>query len=446
MRLLALPLLLLAGCHAPGRPVPPPARPFPSAPLPPRTTTLGTPDQRIAEWLSGRKEEMVAMLERVVNQNSGSLNREGLAAVREFFAKELRTLGFECEVVPGGSMQVLRCPGRGESLRFGDHLAARRGGGAAARGQRVLIVGHMDTVFPPDHPFQRFERDLETDTARGPGVLDMKGGIVILVYALRALAAMGHLDGARITVILNADEELGSLDSRRLIEAEARRHDVGLVFEGAPDNQMVRVRKGLGQVRLVVHGRGAHAGSAHPDGLSAVRELAYKVIEIEKLTDYSAGLTVNVGVVQGGDARNTVPPCAEALIDIRYVTPEQGEAAIRRIREIADRSFTRNERHGVGTRTEMWHALHRPPKLATPEFDDLLSRVRGIAAALNRDLGVTDSGGGTDGSLTQAAGLPTLDTMGMVGSGAHSDRERADLSLLVWRAQLAAVTLYRLTR
>jgi glutamate carboxypeptidase len=316
---------------------------------------------------------------------------------------------------------------------------ARRKG---ERGQKVLLMGHLDTVFGPAHPFQSFDRA----TGRGPGALDMKGGIAILVWALRALAAKGHLDGAQLTVILNADEELGSLDSRRIIEAEARRHDVGLVFEGSADNAMVRVRKGLGQLLLVVHGRGAHAGSAHADGLSAVRELALKAIEIEKLTDYAAGLTVNVGVFEGGDTRNTVPPSAEALIDIRYATPEQGEEAVRRIRAIADRSYTRNARLGVETRSELWVSLHRPPKLATPAFDDLLSRVRGIGAALNRDLGVADSGGGTDGSLSQAVGLPTLDSMGMVGTGAHSDREQADLSLLVWRAQLAAVTLYRLTR
>ncbi|HLG42674.1 MAG TPA: M20/M25/M40 family metallo-hydrolase, partial [Planctomycetota bacterium] len=177
-----------------------PARKEAPGPPPPRTTTLGSPEAAIADWLEDKRDAMVDMVERVVNQNSGSHNLDGLAKVREFFAKELGALGFECGVEAGGSLEIPRRPGRGEKLRFGDHLVARRAG---ERGQKVLLMGHLDTVFGPEHPFRRFDRA----TGKGPGALDMKGGIVILVWALRAIAAKGHLDGARLTVILNADEE-----------------------------------------------------------------------------------------------------------------------------------------------------------------------------------------------------------------------------------------------
>lgn len=386
----------------------------------------------------GREAEMFAMLQRVVNQNSGSLNREGIAAVRDFFRKELEALGFSCAVVPGGTMEMLHAPERKETLHFGDHLVARLDSG---RGPRILLNGHMDTVFEPSSPFQKLTR--LGNIIHGPGTVDMKAGIVAMIYALKALKAAGLLDRGRFTVILNADEELGSLDSRPLIEAEAKRHEVGFVFEGAATGTMVNKRKGLGQVQLVVHGTASHAGNAHGQGISAVIELAHKAIEIEKLTGQRGGLTVNVGTFLGGDKRNIVPECAECQIDVRYETPEDGEWVIAQIRAIADKSYTYNATIGKGTRTEMWHTLHRPPKRPTPEFDRLLQRVQEAAGTLGQKLEPIDSGGGTDGSLMQAVGLPTLDSMGPNGSGAHTDREEMDADSLIWKSKLAALVLSR---
>jgi glutamate carboxypeptidase len=193
----------------------------------------------------------------------------------------------------------------------------------------------------------------------------------------------------------------------------------------------------------VVNGRASHAGGAHEQGRSAIKELAYKIVEIENMTDYESGVTVNVGLVSGGEARNTVAPCAEAFIDLRYPEPQQGEEAAARFEEIFNQVYSYPVDSGEIT-AESWVNLHRPPKIPTPESDYLLEKARAIGRLLGQELGVTDSGGGTDGSLTQAVGLPTQDSLGVAGTGAHSNREQARVSSLVERAQLSAVLIQRL--
>ena len=304
-------------------------------------------------------------------------------------------------------------------------------------------MGHIDTVFPPDSPFQTFRR--QGDTIYGPGVADMKGGLVVMLYALKALAAADALDEAAFTVLLNSDEEMGSLSSRRYLEEEALNHDWGLVYESSGIDTMTRQRKGIGQARLVVTGRAAHSGGAHEQGLSAIKELAYKIVQIENMTNYETGLTVNVGVVNGGEARNTISPCAEALIDLRYPQPEQGVAAVELWREIFERVYSYPVDSGEIT-TESYINLHRPPKIPTPESDYLLDKTIAIGRLLGQDIGIVDSGGGTDGSLTQGVGLPTIDSLGIAGTGAHSNREEARASSLAERAALSAVLIRRLAR
>jgi len=301
----------------------------------------------------------------------------------------------------------------------------------------------MDTVFPPFAPFQDFRRG--GDTVYGPGVADMKGGLVVMLYALKALDEAGELEDMAITVLLNSDEEIGSLSSRKFLEQQAREHDYGLVYESTGTDTLVRERKGLGQARFVVNGVASHAGGAHEQGRSAIKELAYKIVEIENMTDYETGLTVNVGVVSGGEARNTIAPCAEAFVDLRYPTPEQGELARQQFESIFSQVYSYPVDSGELS-TDSWVNLHRPPKIATAESDYLLEKTRSIGRLLGQELGVTDSGGGTDGSLTQAVGLPTLDSLGIAGTGAHSNREQARLSSLVERAQLSAVLIRRLSQ
>jgi len=394
-------------------------------------------EQEINSWLASQENNMLALLERVTNINSGTLNKSGVDEVAAIFSNELRELGFSISTLPGETIAMPSCPGSDYNIDVTDHVLANKSGS----GPKFLIIGHLDTVFPPDSPFQEFRR--EGDVMYGPGVADMQGGLVVLLYALKALEEFSELEDLAISVLLNSDEEIGSLSSRPYIEEQARLHDWGLIYESSGTNTLTRTRKGLGQARFVINGIASHAGGAHEQGRSAIKELAYKIVQIENMTDYETGVTVNVGIVNGGEARNTVAPCAEALVDLRYPEPEQGLEAERQFQEIADQVYSYPVDSGEIT-TETWINLHRPPKIPTEESDHLLEKTRSIGRLLGQDLGVTDSGGGTDGSLTQAVGLPTLDSLGVAGTGAHSNREEARISSLVERAQLSALLIRRL--
>lgn len=396
-------------------------------------------EQELVNWLDGQETNMLDMLERLTNINSGSLNKAGVDEMAAIFSRELRELGFSISTLPGDMIEMPSCPGSDYNIDVADHVLATRPGSSA----RLLLMGHLDTVFPPESPFQEFRR--QGDTMYGPGVADMKGGLVVMLYALKALHEFDALDGLDLSVLLNSDEEMGSLSSRKYLEDQARQHDWGLVYESSGTNNLTRTRKGLGQARFVVHGKAAHAGGAHEQGRSAIKELAYKIVEIENMTDYETGVTVNVGIVNGGEARNTIAPCAEALIDLRYPQPQQGLDAVDRFEDIFGQVYSYPVDSGEIT-TDSWVNLHRPPKIPTDESDYLMDKAISIGRLLGQELGVTDSGGGTDGSLTQAVGLPTQDSLGVAGTGAHSNREEARVSSLVERAKLSAVLIQRLAR
>lgn len=399
---------------------------------------LDTEEARIRDALAARQDRMVELLARWVEINTGTRNRTGLQHFAKQIVPELEALDFEVTVEPGSRIER---PGS-EPFVTGPLIVARRSPGAGHEtAPRFLLSGHMDTVFEPESPFRHFERSPDDPgTATGPGVADMKGGLVVMLFALKALHERGELDRAAWTVLLNSDEEIGSLGSRSRIEAAARRATFGFVFESArEDGAMVRSRRGLGQFHLSVTGVAAHAGSAHEKGRSAVRELAHKALRIEEMTDYERGITLNVGTFEGGTKRNVVPAHAEAWVDLRYDERAAGEEIRERMRELAGRSFV------DGTRTRLWGRLHRPPKPASPEVDRLLGLHEEVAGALG--VAVPEpvhAGGGTDGSLMAGVGLPALDSVGVVGANAHTPRELVDLASLAERASLAAILLRRL--
>ena len=324
---------------------------------------------------------------------------------------------------------------------FADHLLATRTGTKAAK---VLLNGHMDTVFAKDDEFQTMTMEAD-GTLKGPGVLDMKGGLIVLSYALKALHHHGRLEESNITVFLNTDEEVGSLGSRSILEEQALHHDVGLIFEGTHGHKLTRERKGLGQARIKVTGRESHAGAFHEDGVSANLELAHKIIDLEALTDYRKGTTVNVGTMQGGEKRNTRPGCAEAFVDLRYVENRDGVDLKIQVERIALHTYTHYPKFPGLPKSEVWASLHRPAKAIHPVTDQLLAEAMGLSAVIGEEIvGTHLSGGGTDGSLTQAKGLPTVDSLGLDGGGAHSSREWTTIKSLVARTQLATVLLDRI--
>jgi glutamate carboxypeptidase len=237
----------------------------------------------------------------------------------------------------------------------------------------------------------------------------------------------------RLVLLLTADEEVGSPTSRQLIEAEAVRSQVALVLEPSRDEALVTWRKGVGHFRLEVEGQAAHAGAAHDQGISAVKELAHQILRLEAMTDYERGTTVNVGVVRGGSVVNVRPAAAWAAVDLRMSTAEEGRRmtkAILNLRPVNPR-----------TRLAISGEINRPPWESTPEGMALFERAGRVGENLGLDLWSAGSGGGSDGNLTAAMGVPTLDGLGVVGNGAHALSEWVDLASLPRRAALLAELL-----
>jgi len=399
---------------------------------------LSDQEQQMIDWVDQHRDEILAELKVHVEINTGTDNTQGLNQYRKLLASDLAELDFMTKAYSSDDIEILSC--KGGSIKIADHLVATRTG---STNNRVLINGHMDTVFSKGDEFQTLVIE-DNGVLKGPGVADMKGGIVVMINALRALHHQGLLNDTNLTVLFNSDEEIGSLGSRSLIETLAKQHDVGLVFEGTSNNLATRARKGLGQARLRITGRESHAGGAHEDGVSASLEMAHKVIAIESLTDYERKVTVNTGVLSGGEKRNTVPGCADAYIDMRFPTLEDGERLKQSINDIASETVIENDQYPNLPKVESWAVLHRPVKAENAKVDEIISQAMAISAVIGEPItGTRYSGGGTDGSIAQGVGLPTMDSLGVDGKGAHSSREESTVQSLIARTKLAAVMLAR---
>lgn len=405
----------------------------------PTDVTLSDPEKAMIDWVDQNQQAILDELKLHVDMNTGTENIAGIDAYRNILRKDLDELGFDTRTQPAPAVEILTC--KGGEMAFADSLVGTLKGSST---RRVFMNGHMDTVFPRGDEFQ--ELLIEDDgTLKGPGVGDMKGGIVVMLNALRAVKAQGLLDDANITVVFNSDEEIGSLGSRDLIMSLAKEHDIGLVFESSPPGEMTRSRKGLGQARLKVTGREAHAGANHEEGVSANLELAHKIIEIEKLTDYDTGSTVNTGTMRGGEKRNTIPGCAEAYIDMRYLSTETGEELKSGIEDIASETVLSNAEYPDYPTVESWVVLHRPAKEEDAEVDELIALAMGLSTRVGGEpiVETNVSGGGTDGSITQSVGLPTIDGLGVNATGIHSSREESSVDSLIARTKMAAIMLAR---
>ena len=330
----------------------------------------------------------------------------------------------------GGS--VTRVP----SATAGDHVRASFGSGS----RQMLLLGHIDTVWPIGQlaamPIKR-----EGGRLHGPGVFDMKAGVALGVLATRAVLERDGLDDCRITMLWTADEEIGSATSRALIEAEASKSEAVLVLEPSlPGGGLKTSRKGVGQFELVVRGVPAHAGLEPEKGISAVRELARQILAIDDLQDLPRGVTVTVGLVQGGTRSNVVPAEARATIDARAVTRADAQGIVGRLKALAAKPFIE------GTSIEVTGGFDRPPLERTPSVVRLFEIAKQAAADIGVTLTEGSAGGGSDGNFTAALGVPTLDGFGAVGDGAHATHEHVEIEALAPRAAIIAGVLDRLVR
>lgn len=304
------------------------------------------------------------------------------------------------------------------------------------QGRPILLLGHLDTVWPVGQ-LERMPWRVADGRVHGPGVFDMKGGIVMALLALRALVQLSPRPLPRVTLLLTGDEETGSRASRGVIEAEARSHEAVLVLEPAlPGGALKTARKGCGEYELRVRGVAAHAGIEPEKGASAVLELAEQLLAVERLQDPRKGTTVNAGVVQGGARANVVPDEAHAIIDARAASM----AEARRI-DAGMRALVPARK---GTSLSVSGGFDRPPLERTAGVRKLFEQARGVAAELGFDLHEGATGGGSDGNFTAALGVPTLDGLGAEGDGAHAAHEHLLLERVAPRAALVAGLLVRL--
>jgi glutamate carboxypeptidase len=319
------------------------------------------------------------------------------------------------------------------SARYADHLVFRTRPQLANR-NAVALVGHLDTVFPPG-TFEGYRRD--GPLARGPGVLDMKGGLVVIAFALRALAAAGGLQAVvPLRVVVVSDEEVGSPEGQGIIGAAISGASACLVFEaGRERDAIITRRKGTGGMTAIAHGRAAHAGNAHSQGANAIWTIARFVDQVQQLTDYGRGVTVNVGLVTGGYGKNTVPDRAEAQLDLRFETRADGERLVAAVGRVADEASV-----GVaGTRVELHGGIARLPLERSEASAQLCAEYAACARA--HGLGTGEAplvGGGSDASTANALGIAAIDGLGPRGSSFHTKDEHIEVASLVPKAQALA--------
>ncbi len=370
-----------------------------------------------ARWLEGQTKAMEDALVELVELNSFTENVEGgrkvLAVLERLFD------------VPGLSRR--RVP----SARYADHLVVTTDQDA---GPPIALIGHLDTVFPPGL-FEGYRRD--GDRARGPGVLDMKGGLVVVAWALKALAETAVL--ARVpalVIVIVSDEEVGSPEGQKVIQDAIGGARGALVFEAGRQNDLIITRrKGTGSLTAIAHGKAAHAGNAHKEGANAVRALAKLVDRAESLTDYARGITINVGKMTGGTSRNTVPDHAEALIDVRFETRADGEAVVAALAQAAIESAAAVQ----GTRIEIEGGLGRLPLERTPLSVRLMESYAEAAKASGLGSGEASLiGGGSDASTSHSMGIPSIDGLGPRGIGFHTKDEQIEFPTMLLKAQALA--------
>lgn len=374
-----------------------------------------TPDLRT--YFTDQLDEMVTLLIELIRLESPTDNKVAVDRISARIAKELADLGGDVIIHP---REIV-----------GDIIEARWH--ADQLGRPLLFVCHMDTVHPvgaiAENPIRQEEGRLY-----GPGSWDMKASIVALLATLRGLRDQGIFPRRPVTVLMTTDEETGSEHSRDLIQARAVESALAMIMEPAlPDGSLKTRRKSVGSFNVRTYGTAAHAGGSHETGLNAIEEMAHHIIALQRITDYQTGSTVSVGVIKGGTARNTVADRCELWVDARAETVEEMgrlTAQIRGLKPVLP-----------GARVEVEGGFDRPPMERNALMIETFEQAKAIAAKYGLTLRESGTGGASDGNYTAAIGVPTLDGLGPVGDGAHSERENVIINALPDSATLLSALL-----
>jgi glutamate carboxypeptidase len=374
--------------------------------------------------VDARFPRFLGELEALVNIDCGSYTPAGVNRVADAVEGSLRELGATLE-------RITDQPPGGEAA-LGDLVIGRLTGG----GPRILLIGHMDTVFEEGTVAARPFR-VDGDRALGPGASDMKGGLLAGLHALGALASVGLRPA--VTFVANPDEEIGSPFSGPHIRRLAAEHDAALVLEGARANgDIVSSRKGIADLEVTLVGRAAHAGVEPEKGRSAILAAAQQVVALHELNGRWPSVTLNAGVIHGGTRPNVVAETCLLELDLRAATVNEFEAASAEVERIVSQPVV------DGVRASIRRVASHPPMEKTPAIARLADLARDVAAEIGFELRDAATGGASDANTTAAAGLPTLDGLGPIGGDDHSADEWLDLSLVVQRTTLLAALIARI--
>lgn len=379
---------------------------------------------------------MLRLLTDWANINSGSHNLEGLARFTSAVEAQFAPLGASLHRHDLPPMETIDSKGNVVRSELGKAIRLVKRPDAPVR---VLLGIHLDTVYSAQSPFQQTTR-LNDTTLRGPGVTDAKGGLVVLLTALRALEQIDLANQIGWEVLLNPDEEIGSPGSAQLWLDAAKRNHAALLFEPAlPDGALVGARKGSGNFTIIVHGRSAHVGRDYANGRSAILALAEFITRFDAVQRELSDVTINCGRIEGGGPLNAVADLAIGRFNVRITTPADQQEIEKRISAMADEFNCRE-----GIKISVHGQVHAPPK----PLDDRSMKLFSLAQACGQELGfkldIRPTGGACDGNRLAAAGLPVIDSLGPYGGSIHSDQEFVLIPSLNERAKLTAMLLLRI--
>jgi glutamate carboxypeptidase len=374
----------------------------------------------LLKMLAPRLPEMLTTLRAFVVAESSSLEKAAADRCCRIIAAEWHKRGARVE--------------RLAQKHRGDHLRITWWPRKSRLAGQLLVLGHYDTVYASG-TLAKMPFHVAAGKAYGPGAFDMKAGIVQALFALDALQQIASSQRKRVIFLWTSDEEIGSESSREVIETEARRSEAVFVLEPSfgPRGLLKTARKGVGEAEIIVHGRASHAGLAPQEGINAIHELARQITRLQEWNDLRRGVTISAGLIEGGTRTNVIPDRAHAVLDLRALRIADMQRLERHLHELRPTL--------PGARLEIRGGFNRAP-LERKMSAALFGRAKSLAAPMNLSVEECTVGGGSDGNLTAACGIPTLDGLGAVGDGAHSSHEHVLFKTMPARAALLAALLH----
>jgi glutamate carboxypeptidase len=387
------------------------------------------------DWLNTQSEVMENLVKKAAEINSNTENIEGLDQMLQMLKDNFSVLKGTAQEHILPSWKRVNSHGMIVEQALGKALSIFKRPEAPIK---ILLGGHMDTVYPKNSSFQKVEK--VGNTLRGPGVADMKGGLIVMLKALEALERSPFAEKIGWEIFINPDEEVGSPGAEHFLRQAAKRNHLGLFFEPSfPDSALVSSRKGSCNYTVVAHGKSAHAGRDFFEGRNAITALADVVYHLDKMSDVESGTTVNIGYFEGGGPVNIVPKEAICRVNIRTIEPEN---AIKSEEELRGIIKLVNKREGI--KLELYPDTPRPPKKMDKDTQKIFDQLKICGDYLRLPIHWKSSGGVCDGNIVAAVGLPTVDTLGVVGGNLHTHEEYMNIDSLVERSRLVALFLMRL--